>query len=544
MLTVRPTKPKDFAGKLVLEAPGVNPRVRLFAAADEVAAAGQASLGTKVQAISATGRRFWVEGTKVSGALRDSELRLGIDGLEPDGDRVALTVVQFSNLQATVPGTPPRTARLANGPVANHVFAVGPNGFDEDPILNWALPLVENSIVAADPIVLQVTVAPAGTPVSWGAQRASGITASSGGDDHPAIVALHTARAPRVRVMPGNDRQATLLADNSGTFHVRPFVDCNGNRRFDHRIDREPNIVLNLVLGRVTLRQDNSLARSTNFMVTAGGGIDVRSGAFLITAPNMAAMHLNAQVDVVTGGADGRRSIDQFFGGWINNMTGPTTFSPTYTDATVAPPTVHPAPFVFASNGHQATGAPVPTLPNGPRSFRAGDPAPAIVAPPILDTGRDLPGTGGDSPALRTSQIRSRTNLALGERWIVEAVDSPGDSVPGTHLNRGTAQLTSYEMSIRFSATLALWTNNATPPVSRPTGDPADRLYAVLLRVDWNVNGRWTITPATGAIAVVTAPTTVKAATAKTSPAVAARTNPVEVRPPASRNALRRDARA
>ena len=99
--------------------------------------------------------------------------------------------------------------------------------------------------------------------------------------------------------------------------------------------------------------------------------------------------------------------------------------------------------------------------------------------------------------------------------------------------NRGTAQLTSYEMPIRFAATLAVWTNNATPPVSAPTGDPADRLYAVLLRVAWNINGRWTITPATGAIAVVTAPTTVIAATAKTSPAVAARTKPVEVRPPA-----------
>jgi hypothetical protein len=225
-------------------------------------------------------------------------------------------------------------------------------------------------------------------------------------------------------------------------------------------------------------------------------------------------------------------------------MAGPTTFSPTYTDATVAPPTVHPAPFVFASNGPAATGAAIPSLPGNRPSFQAGDPAPALVAPPILDTGRPLAGTGGDSPALGTSRIRSRTNLAQGQRWIVEAVDSPGNSVPGTHLNRGTAQLTSYEMPIRFAATLAVWTNNATPPVSGPTGDPADRLYAVLLRVSWNINGRWRITPASGAITVVTAPTTVKAGTAKTSPAVAARGRPVEVRPPASLDIITQDARA
>lgn len=539
MLTVRPTEPKDFAGKLVLEAPGVNPRVRFFAAADEVAAAGQASLGAKVASIPATGGRFWVEGVQVSGALRDVGLRLGVDGLEPDGDRAALTVVQFSNLQATIPGTPPRTARLANGPVAAHMFTVGANGFDEDPTVNLPLPLVEGSIVEADPVLLQVTVAPADTPVSWGAQRASGIAAASGGDDPPAVVALHAARAPTVRANHGNDRQATLLTDNSGTFHVRPFVDCNGDGRFDHKIDREPNIVLNLVLGQVTLRLDNSVARSTNFAVTpvAGGGITVRSGSFDLAAPNTAAIHLNAQIDVITGGMDGRRSINRFLGGWINNMTGPTTFSPTYTDATVAPPTVHPAPFVFASNSAAATGG------NG--SFRAGDPAPAIVAPLILDSGRPAVGTGGDSATLSRSRIRSRTNLAVGERWIVEAVDSPSRTgEPGTHPNRAAAQLTSFEMPIRFAATLAVWTNNATPPSSGPTGDPADRLYAVLLRVIWNMNGRWTVTPATGAITVATAPTTDIAGTAKTSPAVAAQTRPIEVRPPAAVPLLAQDARA
>lgn len=538
MLTVQPAKPKDFAGKLVVEAIGAKPRVRLFDAKDEVAAGGQASLGPKVAAIPATGRRFWVEGAEASGALRDVDVRLGVDGLEPDGDRAVLTVVQFSNLQATIPGTPPHTARLANGPVAPHVFTVGANGFDEDPTVNAPLPLVENSVVNANPVALEVTVAPAGTPVSWSAQRASGIPAASGGDDAAAIVALHAAKAPTVRVTAGNNRRATLLADNSGTFHVRPFVDCNGNGRFDHKIDREPNMVLNLVLGRVTLRQDNSVARSANFAVTpvAGGGISVTSGAFAIATPNTAAIHMNAQVDVVTGGANGRRAIGNFFGGWINNEVAPETIEGTYTDATVTPNRVLRTPSLFASN---ATAASLPTQTG--RAFAPTDPAPAILAVPLLDSGQIGAGAGGNSAALTRSRIRNRTNQALGERWIVEAVDSPGDGDAGTHPRVAAARLTAFNFGLTFGAFLAVWTNSSG--ASGATVHPANRTYAVLRRVNWTQNGRWTITPATGAITQVVAPTTAIPSTVTTSPAVAAATTGVEVRPPVATDSIARDAR-
>ena len=543
LVTVRQPKPADFAGALVLsalDATTANPRERLFAAADEVAKFGQASLGatTKItKKVSPAGVQFWVEGARVSAAQHDSTLQLGIDGLEPDGDRVALTVVQFSNLQASVPGTPPNTARLGNGPVAAQVFTVGANGFDEDPTVNAPLPLVENSIVAATPVALSVTVAPAGTPVSWGAQRASGIPAANGGDDAASIVALHAATAPTVRVRPGNDRQATLLTDNTGTFHVRPFVDCNGNNAFDHKIDREPNMVLNLVLGRATLFLDSSVTHS-NFVVagTAGGGISLASGAFNIANPGTAAIHMNAQVDVVTGGANGRRIIGQFFGGWFNNVVAATLFTPTYTDA--GPPVVtHPEPFVFCSNGAAATG------PGG--EFIPVDPAPALVAPPILDSGRGAPGTGGDSSALGQSRIRNRTNQAVGERWIVEAVDSPGvpaGLVGGGHPVVAAARLTDFLTRLRFACHLTVWTNLTS--ASGPTGDPADRLYAVLDRVVWQMDGQWTVNPAGGAVAQVVAPTTVISAQVRTSPAVAVVGTAEEVRPPAAVPLAVKDARA
>ena len=50
----------------------------------------------------------------------------------------------------------------------------------EYPTVNLPLPLVENSILPGAPVVLSVTVAPAGVPVLWGAQRAHGLPAASG----------------------------------------------------------------------------------------------------------------------------------------------------------------------------------------------------------------------------------------------------------------------------------------------------------------------------------------------------------------------------
>ncbi|WP_344249476.1 peptidoglycan-binding protein [Isoptericola hypogeus] len=548
MLTVRQARPADFAGTLVLAA--LDARTRVFAAADEVAAPGQAPVALPNllpnAGIAAGGTRFWVEGTGVSAALRDTVLQLGIDGVEPDGDRVQLTVAELRDLTVTIPGTPPRTARAVppppNGPTPPHVVPAAPAApvpadFDENPRVNPAVPLFEGSVQAADPVRLAVTVRPAGVPVLWGAQRAAGLPAADGGDDAAAIVALHAAAAPTVTPDPGNALAATLLADNTGTFHVRAFVDGNGNGGYDHRIDREPSIVRNVVLGRATLSLDSSVATAANFAVTpaANNGIQVRSGVFSIAAPGTAAIHLVAQVDVVTGGAVGRRDVTRFFGSWTNGIIDATSFSPTFTDPTTAPPTVHPAPFVFASNGGAATG------PGG--ELQPGDPAPAILAPPLLDTGRVGGGSGGETSSLTSSRIRPpRAPQALGERWIVEAVDSPGITIDGRHPVVAAARVTRFVLRIRFDAHLTLWTNATA--ASGATGDPADRLYAVVERVVWSLDGTWTIDPATGAIAVVAPPASTITARTPLTPAVAAAATGVEVRPPTALNTLVQDARA
>lgn len=546
MLTVRQAAPAAFTGTLVLAPVGA--RTRLFGAADEVAAAGQAPLGTPVSlpntGIPATGSSFWVEGVTASGALRDATVQLGIDGVEPDGDHVNLTVVLLSDLVATVPATPARTARLGNSPVPAHALTVGAGpvppaaAFDTDPTVNPPLPLVEGSVAAGSPVALTVQVRPAGVPVRWQALRATGIAAASGGDDAPGVVALSANPVPTVTPDAGNPLAATMLADAVGTFHVRAFVDGNGNGGFDAGADREPAIVLPVVSGRATLFLDSSVARSTNFTVTPNGvgGITVTSGSFNVAAPATAAIHMNAQVDVVTGGANGRRVIDQFFGGWINNETAVENVVGTFQDAAG---TVHSDPAVFASNTGAATGG-TPASP----IFLPGDPAPALIVPPLLDSGRGAGtvGIGGDSATLTRSRIRTRTNQALGERWIVESVDSPGDGEGPTHPGFAAATLRSFRFGLTFSSTLGIWTNRTA--VSGATGDPADRAYGVVLQLAWTQGGQWTVTPATGAIAVVTAPTTTISGRVTTSPAVAASTTPVEVRFPASTDQIARDARA
>ena len=300
-------------------------------------------------------------------------------------------------------------------------------------------------------------------------------------------------------------------------------------------------MVLNLVLGRVTLRQDNTVPRSANFAVAAvaGGGIRVRSGEvpFNIATPERAALHMNAQVDVVTGGSNGRRDIASFFGGWINNEVAVETIQGTYTDATVTPNQVLRTPSLFVSN---VTAATLPTQTG--RAFAPTDPAPAILAVPLLDTGRTPgAGTGGDSATLTRSRIRSRTNRPLGERWIVESIDSPGDGDGGTHPRVAAARLTAFNFGLTFGAFLAVWTNSTG--VSGPTGDPADRAYAVVRRLTWVQNGRWAINPGTGAITEVVRPATTVRSSVTTSPAVAARTTGVEVRAPVATDSIARDAR-
>lgn len=545
LMIVRQPRPNTFRGNLVLN--GIGPRLRLFGAADERAAAGQAVLNAvgnrheipAATAIPAGGLKFWLEGSGISGGLRDSGFKLGIKDLDDDGDRVMATVVRLKNLVVDIPSTPAQTARMGNSPVARHTHnhatgaVVAAPEHSEDFTVNDPLVLLRNTVLAANRINLTVTVEPAGVPVLWSVQRDT----ATGTGDHARVIAVSPNPKPTLVRNVGAPLTATLLTDAVGSFHIRPFVDGNGNGDYEHNIDREPSLVLNVVMVNATLHRDNS-SRHNNFADTPlpNNGIRVSSGAFSLAAPATAAIHMNSQVNLIGGGADGRRGLGEVFAGWVNTISANPTTVGTYLDSGVAPPMNRIVPLVFATNtpATQIFLPPPPPPPPPP-------PGPAIAPPPILDTGRTPTPNGGNEATLTSSRIRvPRTNLPVGQRIIVEAVDSPAIPMFGLHPGFATANLIQFNLGLIFTGFLCLWTNHK--PSITATGDPSDRLYGVLRQVDWSLSGRWNINPATGARTIATAPRS-RITGRRTFSPLAPAAGTVEVRPPTALRIIGFDAR-
>jgi hypothetical protein len=276
---------------------------------------------------------------------------------------------------------------------------------------------------------------------------------------------------------------------------------------------------------RLTLVADNSATHVGHVAPSIGGGnFRLRTGSFNIAAPGTEAIHMNATVDVVSGGPNGRRLLDRVFVGWINNESQNENIRGTYAGG-------HARFSIFASNHALATGP--------GNTFLPGDPVPVLVAPPLLDSGRRPAGIGGDSATLTTSRIRSRINRPQGQRWIVEAVDSPGDQAPLVHPTYGS-RLTRYHFELFFSAFLSFWTNQSGS--SGASGDPVDRVYVVVRSYNWRMQGEWTIDAANN-ITVAT-PMSVTISNQQTyNPPQEAHNANCEVRPPTGLSLLANDGR-
>lgn len=109
MLIIQPPNPPVFTGNLVLTP--VNAQVQTFA--NEGPASGQVPTIPPPLVIPgpipATGRRVFADAASPSPAVRDTGFQLGIQNVEVEGDRVAMTAVQFdvtlTNTGAVVPTT-------------------------------------------------------------------------------------------------------------------------------------------------------------------------------------------------------------------------------------------------------------------------------------------------------------------------------------------------------------------------------------------------------------------------------------------------------
>ncbi|HTO98679.1 MAG TPA: carboxypeptidase regulatory-like domain-containing protein [Myxococcales bacterium] len=516
MLVVREVQPAGFTGSLKLQRQGAGAgAVQLFpkefheaGEADQLPATlTPAQLGAQ-QVAGAKGFALFAEGKTPSGALHDITLQLGIDGDEPDGDRIALTAVRFSNLQAVVPSTPsPRTGAVADHP-AFVISGGSPDHFSEDFALNPPLVLLQNSIEAGTPVKLSVTVEPAGVPVSWSALRdtrpkQAAVAAHANDGDAPGVVALSPKPVPTVASTGATT--GTLLTDAVGSFRVRAFVNGNSTADFDRdpgttdSFSPDPFILLNLVLAHVRLDRDDVQAHQTLRAVPNAGGIFASSGVFdVVNQPNNTALHHNALCTIIGGGRNGRLGTDRVFGGWMQDAVAAIGHRGTYLDNTAAPPAAHPMPTVQENPRRGAF--PPTTTPD----ILPADPAAAIfpTPPPLLDSGRSPAGEGGLTACLGQSRATSRNNAALGEQLRIQAVDSPAMPYPANHPGFAAARLTFFHFEMRFRAALSFWTNNHSPPNGNKSGDPAERLYVVALEVPWNMLGEWDVNPGTGAVTV------------------------------------------
>jgi hypothetical protein len=408
-----------------------------------------------------------VKGDSTSAAFKDSELKVTytFKGKKAE-DTIKLTVVEIKKIKVTIkgtPGIPPGNA--AQTAPADHTL--------ESTLKAESFPPANSLILmraAIQDVALEMEFAPPGIPIAWDVKRAP--------DD---AAALKKRRRPTVAMKPLDHSKATLHPNATGSFFVRAFADCSGAGTF-HKDD--DFILLPLVLVEASLVRDNSATHTAHIgnPTVGGGSLGLSTGSFNIGSPNTEAIHMNCTADVLSGGPDGRRLLDRVFAGWINNESANENIRATYAGG-------HLRFTIFSTT--KGSG------PNG--EFRPGDAAPAIVSPPLLDTGRGSPGTGGDTATLTRSRIKTKTNRPLGQRWIVESIDSPGDGAPLTHAAHGT-HITNFHFELHFQAFLSFWTNRGG--TSGATGDPADRVYSVLRSYNWDMLGDWNIDAANNVTAV------------------------------------------
>jgi hypothetical protein len=413
---------------------------------------------------SASAELVTVKGNVESTTLDDAELTLRYKrGPRSKTTRIKLTVADVKKITVVVKAsaalTPGRGGKLDD------------HQFDCTETVEAFPP--EKSLILLrgdfEDVELQATVKPDGTPLFWDVKRTSDDAASLG------------TGLPGLGREPGDVTRAKLHTNETGSFFVRVCGDC-GNQKFDAN---GPFKLLPTVLVRATLQVDasqtNPLIAQIEPSISSGGSFVVETGSLDIDKPSTAAIHMQAFVDVVSGGAHGLLLIDRVFAGWVNNERADKD-SGSYTDGH----SFHSIQTVFASN--------LGTGPNG--IFKPGDKQDLVVPPvsdmaPLLDTINS--GTGGETATVAPSRIRPpRTDLDPGQRWIVEAVASPGSSYPLLHpvfsSPAAPVRLQSFHFERNFTANLCLWTNR-----SGTFGDVADRSYGVLRFFEWDIVAAWLI---------------------------------------------------
>ena len=533
LLVVRKVKPEKFDGTLRLEAlPGG--RTELYD--KELATDGGTLIAAPkdfdLKAEKNEDKKLWVQGKTVSAALRDAGYFLHLKDDPPkNADTVLVTVCKFTDLEADIPSTPARTNRYGNNPVARHPFKItgaSADHFDEDPTKNIPFALVEDSIRNTDPIKLKVKVAPAGTPVLWDIVRDT----RPGKGDHADIVKLPGPPAHAAdRAAAADALKREMQANGAGTFHIRPFVDCNGSGRYEQHADLEPSILMITVLIRVQGHTNTSVkndgAGNAGAFVRGGAGgvptsatgVNVRTGHFANGAND--AVHQIATATVIGGGPAGKLGLDQLFGGWMNceTDTGAVGEDAVATYVHNRPPLPNPLggpPIPQPPVNRQRISVRVNPAQGGTVFLPAGPAAPAAWdMGPVLDvTNYGAEGTGGNrvvgtEGAIGPPKAIVKTAIPVGERWTIEMWDSPGDGAPVAHGGYAPTRLIAYRFNIDFRTDLVFWTNTSKSAAATGANEPAHRLYSSVQTNTWSIRCALTFDAAGNAVAPVPARATV-----------------------------------
>lgn len=538
-LFVRKLEPDGFACKLTLscwdithgpytEAKSGAPKVKLF---DAETKGKEFAFGTEINhpasGAAADLKKLWVEGSTTSLALIDTQIRLDVKDVDLGCDRANATVVEFTKIKATTKSTPARTVRAGYPAPDDHTFENTKYTEDFADGKNEPLVLMRN---AQPDIALELTAKPdlpVDLDILWKAVRNKDDAGSIGGKTD----------LPTVTRDGADKRKAVLNANAKGSFRIRPYIDCNG---LDEYSPGEPSIPLNLVLADAVMVADNSAGLNGNLTSALGGGIlNVRNGTWPDTwaaciGAHGAGMTMELVADVTGGGANGRLGLNKVFGGLVNMLTD-NQITLTYTEPPalgVLPPLPPPVTYTvrnrYVLNRDVATGNY-----GGTPMFEPTDAPPNILAFPVLDTGRDAGGLGGESATMsRSGMWDKQANRPVGIRYTLRCIDSPGRGFLLNHSDHPTAQLTGVHYVQAFRANFCFWTN--VTKARGTTGDAADRVYSAARTMDWEAHGDWTVTWV-GAVPTLvnTNPHAIAISNPNTvSPIGRAQDNGVECRPP------------
>jgi len=359
----------------------------------------------KAKAIGGSkGVPVFVEGSAVSNGLRDLFLQVGIEGVEPDGDRAVLTVFQITQIEASLANTKCRRTgvRAAASKVSSNA--------DQAPFAAGE-PAVAKHCGDLDFVA---TVKPAATPLSWIAVQAT--------DD------AGPKKTPAVKRDAANFAKMKLTADAEGSFAIHAFMDQKGDET--KRAPAESGMTLNLHMVNCEVQTgaaDTKMVTTDLRTASVGGGfLSVRTGTNPLPGAGygdgqltLFAFGMKVTVKVTGGGPNRLRGLDRIGMGYIQDVVADSVVA-TYADGKTEKEVLAqlPLPPGVGVGGIVTAGA----LP--------------LLALPVRDhkSGSDR----GSGTFINGSDDSDRTDIPAGaakagQTWRLRMLDPPAIGVSTTH---------------------------------------------------------------------------------------------------------------